>query len=192
MMLQTPIELIRVANIDSPCRVGHYPRSQFSYLSCSKSWHMCSPTVTAASNFWNKLAFLRLKAVKDTHMLQFVLIGSNLLLLSFFFRASFTLPVSCFDLQQFQAHSRQWCKSSLESFNCFHSYVIPSLQQTPYFILLILVYFPGQTRTNTSVKSVKSGLGHLFYISLGLSYCVFIVFAHVIFIFPSLNIFLQL
>ena len=101
MMLQASLELIRVANIDSPCRVGHYPRSQFSYFSCSKSWHMCSPTVTDASNFWKKLAFLRLKAVKDTHMLQFVPIGSNLLLLSFFFRASFTLPVSCFDLQQF-------------------------------------------------------------------------------------------
>lgn len=86
MVIWAPLEPSQVANpsTDSAYWVVSYITShQLSYISCFKSCvrHTYSLMVMATSNFCNYLAFLRLQAVKDMDMFQFVPFSSNLYLL---------------------------------------------------------------------------------------------------------------
>lgn len=77
MVIWAPLVLSQVANpyTDSPYWVGSYTSFQLSYVSASSHGvrHTHSPMVMGTSNFCKYLAFLRLQAVKDMHMLQWSL-----------------------------------------------------------------------------------------------------------------------
>lgn len=191
MVLQAPLELSQVTNA-----LTHPPGSTATWIPTTLLFQLLQVMgqvhaqlhSEGACNFCQKLVFGGLEAFKDTHwfilppQFQFVLFSS-------IFRSSFSLPIRCSELQLFQAHLQTRGISFLEFFNNFHNYVIPFLTQISYFMLLILVYFSGQTLTSTSVKSVKSGFRTLIVHKFRSQLLCFHIFAYKISMFPSPNIF---